>query len=111
MKRLAGAFAFAFATAAAIAAGPTMYTMTGNQFEQWIAADDQSRDYFLGIAVAAIASKDKAVGTLICWPEGATQPQAVKVIEKYMADHPETLHFSVHDISIMALYDAFPCSK
>jgi hypothetical protein len=44
-------------------------------------------------------------------PEGFTGKQAVLIVDKYMKEHPEMLHFNAGPIVFLALWGAFPCSK
>jgi len=47
-----------------------------------------------------------------CFPEetGITTGQAVRVIVKYLKDHPEHLHLPAAVLTLDALQHAFPCS-
>ena len=47
---------------------------------------------------------------LICIPEEVTMGQAMRVIMKYIKDHPEQLHAHAAVITIVALKGAFPCT-
>ena len=49
-------------------------------------------------------------GTPYCAPKGATNGQLVKIVTKYLNDHPEHLHLSAHSIVQQALLEAFPCT-
>ncbi|HEV2112583.1 MAG TPA: Rap1a/Tai family immunity protein [Terriglobales bacterium] len=46
-----------------------------------------------------------------CFPEetGMTTGQAIRVIVKYLKDHPENLHLPAVVLSLEALQNAFPC--
>jgi hypothetical protein len=35
----------------------------------------------------------------------------VAVVNKYLADHPEQLHYAAYSIVALALAQAFPCEK
>ena len=48
---------------------------------------------------------------LFCTPEKSNYLQAMKIIEKYMDDHPEKLHLSFFLITINSLKEAFPCEE
>jgi Ssp1 endopeptidase immunity protein Rap1a len=47
----------------------------------------------------------------VCLPEGFTGKQAALIVDKYMKEHPEMLHFNAGPIVFLALWGAFPCSK
>ncbi len=47
-----------------------------------------------------------------CFPEsGLSTQQAIRIVTKYLNDHPEKLHEPDCILSIMALKDAFPCEN
>ncbi len=46
-----------------------------------------------------------------CRPENATTRQIVRVVYKYLEDHPEELHEDAYFLAIKALQNAFPCKK
>jgi hypothetical protein len=45
----------------------------------------------------------------ICLPSGVTNGQAVKVVVKFMKNHPEDLHQPAVSLTLKALIEAFPC--
>jgi hypothetical protein len=45
----------------------------------------------------------------ICFPEAFTYGQILKIFEKYIDDHPETLHEDLPVLFYNALVTAFPC--
>ena len=45
-----------------------------------------------------------------CTPKGVRSYQLVKVVTKYLNDHPEELHLEAGGLAAVALYKAFPCS-
>ena len=45
-----------------------------------------------------------------CLPDDATTMQLVKVVTKYLNEHPEDLHLSASSEVGNALWNAFPCS-
>ncbi len=47
----------------------------------------------------------------ICLPDGFSGQQAVLIVEKFMKDHPEMLHYDQTIVVSMALVQAFPCGK
>ena len=40
-------------------------------------------------------------------PEGVTNPQKIKIVEKYLADNPEKTHMSLEVLAVIALIDSF----
>jgi hypothetical protein len=46
---------------------------------------------------------------LACVPNGESTIRIVRVIEKYLADHPEKAHRATRYIASLALAGAFPC--
>lgn len=52
------------------------------------------------------ARKDVAY---FCLPEGASRMQALRVVVKFLTDHPERLHEHEVNLVIFALREAFPC--
>ena len=47
---------------------------------------------------------------VLCLPVNATHSQATLVAQKYLSDHPETLHVNAEELVIEALQEAFPCN-
>src|SRR3989304_2700449 len=48
---------------------------------------------------------------LFCEPPEVTNKQAVRIVVKYLKDHPEELHNAQISAAITALAVAFPCKK
>ncbi len=44
-----------------------------------------------------------------CLPKGGTTDQMIKVVIKYLENHPEQLHLPAANVIYLALDDAFPC--
>lgn len=44
-----------------------------------------------------------------CVPSGVSYGQLVKVVRKYLDDHPERLHMSSRHLVIFSINTAFPC--
>ena len=61
------------------------------------------------VGVADRVGSDPRSWSLICPEEHVTQGQMVKVVQKYLEDHPETLHFRAASLVVSALHQAFPC--
>jgi Rap1a immunity proteins len=45
-----------------------------------------------------------------CYSDNVTNGQLVKVVVKYLNDHPERLQYSADSLILDALFQAFPCS-
>jgi|HubBroStandDraft_1064217.scaffolds.fasta_scaffold168636_2 hypothetical protein len=46
-----------------------------------------------------------------CMPAAATNEQALKIVVKYLDDHPERLHEPANILILEALHKAFPCAN
>ena len=64
-----------------------------------------------GVKVAEGAYNVVPANVLFCVPDGATTKQAVHIIRKYIADHPEDEHHSTRVIAVVAISKAFPCRQ
>jgi hypothetical protein len=54
----------------------------------------------------------KPEAAIVCLPEKQfTQGQAIRVVIKYLEDHPETLHEDPMKLTVMAYVDAYPCNR
>nr|WP_269807861.1 Rap1a/Tai family immunity protein [Pseudomonas agronomica] len=52
----------------------------------------------------------KQLKRIICWPEGnVTKDQSLRIVVKYLKEHPESLHFGESTLITLALVSAFPC--
>lgn len=48
---------------------------------------------------------------LFCTPDSFINNQGVRIVAKYLYEHPEKLHMNDTLLVIMALEDAFPCPR
>ena len=48
---------------------------------------------------------------VVCLPKGVTTGQGLKVLIKYMEDHPEELHDRTAELAFRAFVKAWPCSR
>ena len=48
---------------------------------------------------------------VVCLPKGVTTEQGLKVLVKYMEDHPEELHDRTAELAFRAFVKAWPCSR
>jgi hypothetical protein len=62
-----------------------------------------------GMQFSEQVQKSKHLSPVTCLSEKLTGEQARLIIEKYMRDHPERLHFPAAIIAGFALDFAFPC--
>lgn len=46
-----------------------------------------------------------------CIPDASNQNQIVKVVNKYLEEHPEKLHLPGDHLILSAMQEAFPCPK
>jgi len=51
------------------------------------------------------------VSPKVCPSEGVTLAQAVRIVLKFLQDHPERLHLRGSELAEDALSKAFPCSR
>lgn len=84
----------------------------GMNATEFLQDDEVSRfDYIRG-ASDQIWLHNNLVGEkrYICFPEGNTYYQTLKIVEKYISDHPEKMHEQVSVLTYNALVSAFPCN-
>jgi len=48
---------------------------------------------------------------MFCAPEGVTDGQAMKVVLRFLDNHPERLHQPALTLAVVALQEAWPCPK
>ena len=48
---------------------------------------------------------------IACFPDGVSPLQLIRVVVKYLNDHPEELHEAAIVLTFRAASTAFPCSK
>ena len=64
-----------------------------------------------GVASSELIHDVKSSERVFCLPEGVTNIQKVRVIRKYISNHPEEAHNPAQGQALMALREAFPCGK
>ncbi|WP_454834749.1 Rap1a/Tai family immunity protein [Pseudomonas lini] len=58
------------------------------------------------------AALGKTLSPFICWPkEPVAKEQQVRIVVKYLKEHPESLHESEASLITLAMAFAFPCGK
>ena len=60
---------------------------------------------------AGISANDEKSNMHVCLPNELLGSQAVLIIEKFMKEHPEQLHYPARVVAFYALWQDFPCSK
>lgn len=88
---------------------PDLMNITGNQFAVLAERDTTFRD--LGLMKIVSRMGEYKESSMICYPPGSTYEQSAKIINYFMWNHPEFLHFPMHEIAWMALARAFPCQR
>ncbi|WP_148193083.1 Rap1a/Tai family immunity protein [Pseudomonas syringae] len=55
--------------------------------------------------------KNKPLAPLICWPSNKVIPktQGLRIVIKYLEQHPQELHLNGSTLAVLALAGAFPC--
>lgn len=69
---------------------------------------------FISGVVQGVSGSESAHGLklrdgLICLPEGSSRLQEIRVVRKYIMEHPENAHLAAVIQVIKALHEAFPC--
>jgi len=92
---------------------------TEKDLEQRDIAGNTQSGYCLGYVAGLTQGVDssevihhvKPSEKVFCLPEGITNIQKVRVIRKYISNHPEEAHDPAQGQALMALREAFPCSR
>lgn len=78
----------------------------------------ETDDVMWGLCVGSITAghdmvmtyqESGSVNKVVCTSKHITRGDAVDAVVKYLADHPEDLKYSLGDVVLSALADAFPC--
>jgi Rap1a immunity proteins len=87
----------------------SVLAFTGNQLLNYCKANDYfSRGMCLGYINGAT---DRDLDSSGCLPPNVTFGQMQKITESYLNSHPKLLHLHATFLVMLALNDAFPCSK
>lgn len=113
MRRLAfAALLFCSATT------PVIAEMTGNDWKEYCAADEQTPKYalcvgYLSGTLDGIRLMQRTSGSIILCepPNSVTIPQWVAIIRRYFDQHPEQLHFVAASLVPKIVNSAFPCKS
>jgi hypothetical protein len=73
--------------------------------ETWIAG------FFAGYHFARMLTADQRKEATTCPPEGISGEQARLIIEKFMRNNPQVLHFSADAVAASAIDQAFSCDR
>src|SRR6266700_2987044 len=73
----------------------------------------------VGVSIALLQHDNPSLASLkgsvedfgICFPEGVNLPQAIRVVLKYIRQHPEQAHLPSATLIVMAELDAFHCTN
>jgi len=65
--------------------------------------------YVVGVADAGATFVDEDIRSSRCIPFNVMGSQLVRVVTKYLQEHPEELHLTASGLVAIALRDAFPC--
>jgi hypothetical protein len=85
------------------------YALTGNNFLEYTEKGTANSQAFLTGYLGAIV--DIYFLDIVCIPEGATNVQIIKVIEKYLNNHPELLHTKGPFFINKAIREAWSCKE
>ena len=71
------------------------------------------RWYIQGFVDASVIHRapEPGMSTTICLPDAPNYDQIIRVVVKYLRDHPEDLHHPRSALMYFALKTAFPCPK
>ena len=98
------------------------HAFSGNNLDKWCKnyGEKKALTGYDGVCVGLIEGFIKGLdfglelgnkNKLYCLPEKRESLQIIKVIKKYMNEHPEELHYDFTNLIPMALLKAFPCKK
>jgi hypothetical protein len=91
--------------------------LDGNDLlEDCSAVNEQSANFSSGVCNGYIAGISEMADTIlnpgfICPSDNITARQLVRIVIKYLNDHPEQLHERKPKVVLRALVEAFPCKK
>ncbi|MGC9323879.1 MAG: Rap1a/Tai family immunity protein [Desulfomonilia bacterium] len=75
--------------------------------------DSACMDYIAGFLDSyAVVTSSYPNAALFCLPkEGISDHQTIRIVVKWLEEHPEKLHLNAGKLITEALQDAFPCPK
>lgn len=65
--------------------------------------------YVAGAMDSRFAWEEVAKQKLFCMPEGVSGEQPIRIVAKYLEQHPDELHLPAATLVIFAFVGAFPC--
>jgi hypothetical protein len=91
---------------------------TGNALKEYCSFYPQHNEAaalcagYIGGTLDMARGVDKALKLqMACQPKGVTGDQLIAMVIKYLADHPEQLHYDAASLIWEMYTKAFPCSK
>lgn len=102
MRMLTALLLFALATPAMAFTGND-YLETKENKSPW--AQGFAEGYLLGVTEQYLMAG--VVGTCSDVPEELVAPQRIKIVEKYLEDHPEQTHYDLEGLIVLAFQNAF----
>ena len=106
-----------------LVAGPAQAVFyDGNRLYEWCATPEgdpryswssiNCNGYVTGVIDSLEVAEKAGSGPItVCVPSGATVQQVRDVVLKYLTNHPEQRHTAAAILTILALREAFPCSR
>ena|ERR1700730_4592909 len=64
-----------------------------------------------GLTMGVMAADIQRASKTFCEPDNVTNLQVVRIIRKYIADHPDKAHEPTAVLAVEALRKAFPCKN
>lgn len=115
MKRIIAAALLALSAVSTFAWGqqtaPDPLAVTGNQFEMIFEGDPSMRELALaGMSRRVVEGTMALRPQIICPTQGATYLQGAKIVDLFIAQHPQFLNMQMGAIVTAALAQAFPCA-
>jgi Rap1a immunity proteins len=93
--------------------------MDGNRLlEQCTEVESHPSSFYSGMCIGFVSGTQSGYlvahawsdgKTSICMPKEVTNGQSVKIVVKYLKDHPEELHLAAESLVLRAFNGAFPC--
>jgi hypothetical protein len=100
-----------FILACLVIACPAKADFTGADLQSACTDNQDICDFWITSSLLGAFGSQTNAGLVSCPPAGTTPTQARLIVEKYMHDHPESLHLPAQDIVFAASQLSFPCIK
>ena len=99
-----------------ISMGSHSANLSGSAFQTFCAVETDSIDYGICLGfVRGLHMTHEIYGAIsknykvFCLPPNVSTTQLVKIISKYLENHPENLHLEAASTAFVALKKVFPC--